>query len=227
MPILSDDQLQESILNDPYPQVCECDGSVIPRAHSIISLHKDSLRHKLHGLSTEHPTIKRHKNRSKIGDEVHTYLCAKNRGVSLPEIQLPDTHAYLQAYERWNQDAGLKTHLFTPDQRIASLRLGFAGTPDLVTQIKGENWLIDYKIASEMEIVNYIQLAAYTLLLVEIGITIHRTGLLLLGSTRSLSLREPYNKPRHRDVFLELKDKWYTLFPNPSVLLKKTNCSED
>lgn len=133
---------------------------------------------------------------------------------------------FVEWWETWNPTL-IESEIF-----LFSDEYKFAGTTDLVCEINGERWIIDFKTSNHLHKTYDLQLSAYAKAYEEcFNVPIHRTGILWLKSSkRKLSDKkmqgkgwEIYESDRTIDenfnIFKLVRQIFDIEFPNPDPII--------
>ena len=118
-----------------------------------------------------------------LGSEVHNAIDSLTKG---KELKFMDANGNsLFTYEAWlmiNKFYQFSKHIkiISSEQVVLDHQYKLGGTVDLICEIDGERWLIDYKTSKAIYKTNQIQLAAYRSMLADDKITKH--GVLWLNA---------------------------------------------
>lgn len=120
-----------------------------------------------------------------LGSEVHNAIDDLTKGRELTYIDTLGNNYY--SYEGWVMiekfvQFAKYIKIISSEQVIVSESRELGGTVDLICEIEGETWLIDYKTSKAIYKTNELQLAIYRKMLEESGIKIDRHGVLWLNA---------------------------------------------
>lgn len=120
-----------------------------------------------------------------LGSEVHNAIDDLTKGRELTYIDKLGNNYY--SYEAWCMiekfvQFAKYINIISSEQVIVSKLRELGGTVDLICEIEGETWLIDYKTSKAIYKTNELQLAIYRKMLEESGIKIDRHGVLWLNA---------------------------------------------
>lgn len=168
------------------------DGHSVPRVTHILDqcISDRALAEYANKLGWQHQSFSEALERlGMIGSKVHE--CINNRIMNI-ESQPPDIEevrcAYL-AYVRWFNDVSAKNSIkvLLNEQPISCKYFG--GTVDGVYEINKKIFVVDYKTSSKIYYKQFLQLAAYSYILEQMGYTISGCIILQL-SKKELTYRE-------------------------------------
>lgn len=220
-PPVDDGILKKSIQKDTFPHYHRDQTSTQPqpqpRSSSILKLHPGSLHQKLESDECCRWFKNLVRRTAEEGTRIHEAIfeLLNNR-----QPKTPLDHSERKRVARfmhWKES--VKPHfIMEPENTLISHELGFAGTPDIVCELGGKNYMIDIKTGMRRWYTNILQIESYAQLIEKTkGITIDRIGILLLGESRSS--REFFHtekyEGRRADEFNALVEKWYEFFPEP------------
>ena len=120
-----------------------------------------------------------------LGSEVHNAIDNLIKGHTLTYINENGNQTY--SYEGWVMinkfiEFSKFVKIISSEQVLTSEKRQLGGTVDLICEIDGETWLVDYKTSKAIYKTNQIQLAIYRKMLEENGTKIDRHGVLWLNS---------------------------------------------
>lgn len=126
--------------------------------------------------------FQRQSEASTVGREVHRAIEAMSRG---QEVDAGGS-GYLAGFRRFL--AVCQPKVLYPEATVFSLRHGYAGTTDLICEMGGETWILDFKTSKAVYYEYHLQTAAYKhceLMKTDDGriVTkpeVHQTGVVLL-----------------------------------------------
>lgn len=171
------------------------DGKSVPRVTEIISkmIHEDKLMEWSNYLG-----FKREKYRTVL-NEAADYGTKVHHGIEmyLKEDKVEEgapffsMSAFLAWYNLIRQNHKIK--ILGQEQKLMCQYYG--GTYDLLLEIDGGIWLIDFKTSNHVTYKYYLQLAAYNKILKEMGVNI--TGCIILQLSK--------DTPQYREYILDLR----------------------
>jgi hypothetical protein len=99
---------------------------------------------------------------------VEQYVKSQIAGTEyLPKYESDQIKKMVEKFIEWGKDNDVKFLL--SEQRVYSAKHFFAGTCDLLVEIKGKKYIADLKTAKDIYLSNYIQMAGYHICLEELG----------------------------------------------------------
>ena len=120
-----------------------------------------------------------------LGSEVHNAIDDLTKGRKLLFMDTLGNNLF--SYEAWVMigkfvQFAKYIKIISSEQIVVSNQRQLGGTVDLICEIEGETWLIDYKTSKAIYKTNQIQLACYRNMLEESGLKIDRHGVLWLNA---------------------------------------------
>lgn len=177
------------------------------------------------------------KKRDKAGDtgtRIHNAIeeYVKSKINSQPEPILELTEGELKMFEKfkeWEKENDVKFLL--SEQKLYSEKYWFAGTVDLVVEIKGKKYIADIKTAKDIYTTNYIQMAGYHIALEELGKIKDLEGYIVINLPKDLKAngeakfkeKRIYNTEDFKKAFLNCLELYKFLNKEkPSYMKKKS-----
>lgn len=141
---------------------------------------------------------------SLLGNKVHQYIHGELTGDWGLQEFTPDMAPYVNGWENWMDK--VEPEVLESEYFVISKKHGYAGTADLICNIDGELWIVDYKTGNK-SISHGVQLAAYRQAYKEMTGKTARTACLYLTDEtkkgwRWKEYKEPFNLfAAHKKIF--------------------------
>lgn len=174
----------ESLFESPY----EIDGHTVPRVTEVIGkmIEEPSIAVWANSLGFRHQNYKRTlEGYARIGSLTHhaieVYLQGQPIPLETPQYPMDSFRIWWMEMEKMNAKP-----LATEQSLVCNL---YGGTYDLMMEVGGKVWLVDFKTSNHVTYKYWLQLAAYTRILREQGIRVD--GLLVLQLSKyAVAFRE-------------------------------------
>lgn len=133
-----------------------------------------------------------------------------------PEVP-PEAQWAYEAWEKWAADCKLEPLMI--EQRVYSLKYGFAGTTDMIGRVNGMLVVSDWKTSSGLYLEHLIQVSAYREALKEMGhFTDEPMGGVIVKLPKTAGDRKfkaailtPEEMDEHFKTFLAVRDLWVAI----------------
>ena len=165
------------------------------------------------GYSADYIVKKASEEGTQVHEMIEAYLNGeelKFLGHGIPMYDIGVWQMFLKFVEFWEE---YKPTLIEAEVHLFSDKLKIAGTCDMVCEINGELWVIDFKTSNHLQTTYDLQAAIYTQCFEEcFGKKVDRTGILWLKSSKRKAAKgkiqgkgwEMYESPRSQEENLDL-----------------------
>lgn len=167
-----------------------------------------------------------------IGTTIHNaieeYVKSKINNQPEPILTLlDDARKMFEKFKEWEKEHDVKFLL--SEQKLYSEKHWFAGTVDLVVEIKGKKFIADIKTAKDIYTTNYIQMAGYHIALEELGKVKDLEGYIVINLPKEIKKngkakfkeKRIYNTADFRKAFLNCLELYKFLNKEKPAYLKK------
>lgn len=167
-----------------------------------------------------------------IGTEVHQhiedYAKSKISGSEFnPQYSCEKVQKMVERFISWAIDE--KVTFLLSEQKLYSERYWYAGTMDLLVEIKGKKYIADIKTAKDIYTSNYIQMAGYHIALEELGKVKDLMGYIVINIPKELKEngdvkfkeKRIYNTEEFKDAFINCLELYRFINKEKPEYLKK------
>ena len=170
------------------------DNKEIPSVTTVLKvLNKPALCFWANSLGFKGKSYKKELDRTaKVGTLVHSYIESNmkkeifidiKKAFELDEKSREEVLFSYSAFKLWHNVYKDKMEILHSEYKLVSEAYDYGGTIDLIANIEGENYIVDFKTSSKVYPSMFLQLAAYANMAKENGIKIDRVAILQLGKS--------------------------------------------